>query len=144
MGEGVALLGCHLLRILQDSTICDGYWQVWGIFHLLGDLLDREAHLVSVDHSAEDGVFAVQVRARDVAHKELAAVCVGPSVRHRQQTLVSMLDPNAFVLKLLAVDALVARAIRVHNLAALHHEVRNHSLDHSTFVIKILTHLSRA
>jgi hypothetical protein len=57
---------------------------------------------------------------------------------------VSVLDPHSFVCELWPVNALITGAIWLGNLASLHHEVRDHSLDLAAFVMFVATELTRA
>ena len=58
----------------------------------------------AVDDPAKDGVLLIQVGRRPETNKELAAVGVGPSVGHRQQSLVGVRVPNLLIIELFAVD----------------------------------------
>lgn len=97
-----------------------------------------------MDDPTEDSMFAIQWLARRIAHKELWAISVGSGVCHAHQARKRVLDPNTFVLKLTPVDRLVTCAIFVDDIAALHHEARNYSLDLSWFVCQVLASLSGA
>ena len=57
---------------------------------------------------------------------------------------MSVANPNTFILKLTSIDALMASAVRVYNLATLHHELRDHSLNLPPFVEQVLAKLSCA
>lgn len=97
-----------------------------------------------MDDASDYAVLAVKMRARHIANKELRAIGVRTSVGHRDQTLVSVLDPDALISELGSVDTLVALTIRSHNLATLHHEVSDHTLDRTALVEQISAHFSCA
>ncbi len=51
---------------------------------LLNDLLIR-----SIDHGAENGVFSIQPRRRNMGNKKLTAVSMGTGIGHGQHTGLS-------------------------------------------------------
>jgi hypothetical protein len=53
-----------------------------------------------------------------------------------------VLDPDTFILKFPSINALVTHAVGRHNFTTLHHKIRNDSLNHSAFVVKVVTHLA--
>ena len=74
------------------------------------------------------------MRTRHIANEELGAIGVRTSVRHREQTLVGMLDPNSLISKFRPINTLVTLSVRCHNFTSLHHEVGDDSLDRSTLI----------
>jgi len=90
--------------------------------HLLDDI-----H--ALDDLAEDDVLAVQPLRLGRAQEKLAAVCVGAGVSHRQDSRSGMLEGEVLVLKLVSVDGLAAGSVVVGEVAALAHEVGDHSVE---------------
>lgn len=57
-----------------------------------------------MDDSSEDSVLLIEVVRAAVANKELGAVRVCASVRHREHTLVRVGEPDLLIIELFAVD----------------------------------------
>ena len=50
---------------------------------------------------------------------------------------MSVLDPDTLVSELTPIDTLETFTLRCHNFASLHHEVRDHSLDLASLIVKV-------
>jgi len=66
--------------------------------------------------------------------EELRAVGVGPGVGHRQQARLVVLQREVLVDELAAVDRLAARAVVRREVAALDHEVLDHTVERAAAV----------
>lgn len=55
---------------------------------------------------AKDNMLAIKVGSGDSGDKELAAIAVGPSIGHGQQSRLLMRELKGFILKLSSVDGL--------------------------------------
>lgn len=79
-------------------------------------------------------MLPVQPRRRRQRDKELAAVSVGPGIRHAQHAGARMPQPLVdLVLELFAVDGAAAAAC-ARRVARLYHKVGNHAV-HGTLVV---------
>eukprot|EP00324_Dicrateria_rotunda_P000390 CAMPEP_0206159958 /NCGR_PEP_ID=MMETSP1474-20131121/6331_1 /ASSEMBLY_ACC=CAM_ASM_001110 /TAXON_ID=97495 /ORGANISM="Imantonia sp., Strain RCC918" /LENGTH=211 /DNA_ID=CAMNT_0053561007 /DNA_START=144 /DNA_END=776 /DNA_ORIENTATION=- len=94
------------------------------------DLADREH---PVYHLAEDDVLVVEPIASVARDKELAAVCARTRVCHRQQPAARVLQLEVLVLKLVTVDARAASAVALEEVAALHHEPLDYTVEPAAF-----------
>jgi hypothetical protein len=95
-------------------------------------LLGVAADVETVDNSSVHSVLSIEVWSRCIADKEGGAIRVWASIRHREQTSMRMVDPDAFVGELGSIDAQCSWLIvRLNDLASLHHESRNNSLEDS-------------
>lgn len=92
-----------------------------------------------MDNSAEDCVLLVQVRSVPETNEELTAIGVGASVRHRQDTFVSVRVPNLLVFEFLSVDRHSASSVPSSSVTALHHEVLDDTVELIALVVLTFT-----
>jgi len=98
-------------------------------------ILNLPDHVHSVDDLSKDNVFVVQKGGRSGGDEELRAIAVGAGVRHTQQTSCVVLESEVFVCKRLGtIDRSATGTVAVQKVAALYHEVGNHSMKSATFV----------
>ena len=69
---------------------------------------------------------------------DLAAVGIGPSIRHGQKSGRIVLQLEVLVCKLFAVDALAAGSVMVGKVAALKHELGDDTVKSGSFVPEAL------
>ena len=89
-----------------------------------------------MNNSAEDSVLSIQVLTGHIANEELGAIGVWTRVRHRKKSFVSVPDPNSFIRKFASIDTSMTFSISI-DLASLHHELRDHSLNLAAVVVQI-------
>lgn len=120
-----APMGYLHLTTLRNSNI------LHGPIHSVGPRILNLAHDVhAVDDFAEDDVFAIQVWGLRRRDKELAAVCVGAGVGHGQKTGLVVLQFEVLIGEFVgAVDGAGAGAVAVDEVAALEHEVFDHTME---------------
>src|SRR6266550_1520793 len=92
---------------------------------------DLRHQILPLDHLAEDGVAAVQVRDRHFGDEELRSVGVRPRIGHRQQSRPIELLP-ALELVLEAVPRAARPGPR--RITALDHELRDHPVEDGAVV----------
>ena len=97
-----------------------------------------------LDDLAEDGVVAVEPGAGHESNEELRAVRVGSGVGHGQKSRLVVLDVEVFVREFSSIDRNAARAIAVSEIAALRHEILNHTVEVTAFVGEFLAVVSAA
>ena len=88
-----------------------------------------------MDDTSVDRVLAIEVRCRSVADEELGAVGVRAGIRHRQDALVGVRQPNLLISKLLTVNALATGSISSCRITALHHEPIDDTMEAVVFVV---------
>ena len=91
-----------------------------------------------MDDSAIDSMLAIQVRRRPVAYEERAAISIRSTIRHRKKALVGVSHPDLLIGKLGPVGAQSFDSIVVvHDLATLHHEAWNDTLEDSVSEVNV-------
>mmetsp|Transcript_40671 Transcript_40671/g.126775 ORF Transcript_40671/g.126775 Transcript_40671/m.126775 type:complete len:232 (-) Transcript_40671:73-768(-) len=89
-------------------------------------------------------MLAVQVGGLLDRDEELGVVCVPAAVRHAEQARLRVLDLEALVRKLLAVDGLAASAVAAGEVATLAHEGRDDPVEGAALVVQGLAQLAVA
>ena len=98
-----------------------------------------------MDDPAIDGMLAIQVRRRPVANEERAAISIRSTIRHRKKALVSVSHPDLFIGEFGSVGAQsIDTIIVVHDLATLHHEAWNDTLEDPVPEMNVKAKLTRA
>ena len=123
----------YLLAHLAGVRDLDGLAGLSGATSIGLDLLD---HIQTFADFAKDDVLPVQPRSLHGAEKELRAVGVGPGVGHAQNTRPGVLQLKVLVFELVSVDRLTTCTVVVGEVAALTHEVRDHTVEAAAFIAK--------
>lgn len=90
--------------------------------------------LEPVDHSPKDGVQFVELRKAGVRDEELAIVCVGAAIGHRDHSSTVMLEGfHYLIFEGLLVDALSSLA-SVGGVSSLHNETLDIAMEESAVV----------
>merc|ERR1719350_1797751 len=92
-------------------------------------LLHSPYNAVSFDDLAENAVLAIQPSGFGSAKEELGAVCVRPSVGHRQDSGSGVLQLKVFVGEFVSVDGFPAGTVAASDISSLAHEVGNHAVE---------------
>lgn len=71
----------------------------------------------------------VQPACLDSGDEELRSIGVGTSVGHRQAAGFGVLEREVLIFELVAIDGLATGAIVIGEVAALAHEVGNHTME---------------
>lgn len=98
--------------------------------------LDFLHHIHTVGDDAEYDVLAVQPGRLHCRQEELAAVGVGTSVGHRQDSRASVLQREVLVFEFVTINRFATSAVVVGEVTALAHEIRNDSVEGATTVSK--------
>ena len=93
---------------------------------------------------AEHDMLSIKMRGCNEAKEELAAVGVGASVCHGENTTASVSLREILVFEAATVDRLTTTAIATSEVATLSHEARNNSVEHAALKVQILALLSHA
>eukprot|EP00982_Pelagococcus_subviridis_P012445 31175-Pelagococcus_subviridis.AAC.14 len=101
--------------------------------------LHRADDVLAARDLPEDDVPHVQMRRRRRGDEKLRPVRVRAGVCHREQKRTVVRDPERFVFKLLAVDGLPARAVRLREVPALAHEARDDAVEARPFEVQRFT-----
>ena len=83
---------------------------------------------------SENDVFAVQPGGFSGTDKELAAVGVGSSVGHAEDSGSGVLQLEVLVLELVTVDGLASSSVVVGEVTALAHKVGDHAVESGSLV----------
>ena len=98
-----------------------------------------------MDDPAIDSMLAIKVRRRPVTNEERAAISIRSTIRHRKKALMGMSHPDLLIGEFGSIGAQSIDAIIVvHNLAALHHEAWNDTLEDSVLKVDVEAKLTRA
>ena len=95
-----------------------------------------------MDDTPIDGVFAIEVRSRSVADKELGAIGVRAGICHRQDALVGMRQPNLLVIETTAVNALATGSVSICDITTLHHEAIDDAMEAVFLVVELRSPLA--
>lgn len=83
-------------------------------------------------------MFSIEPTGLGTSNKELAAIGVGASIRHREYTRLGMSQLEILVLESRTVDGFTTSTIMVGKVTTLAHEIRNHPMEAATLVTKAL------
>jgi len=106
-----------------------------GAFSGLGSIrLDLLDDIHALDNLSENDMFAVQPGGLGGTDEELAAVGVGSSVGHAEDSGSGVLELKVLVLELVAVDGLAPSSVVVGEVTALAHKVGDHAVESGSLV----------
>lgn len=108
----------------------------WGALDFLDNI--HSFHDVS-----ENNVLVVEPSGLDGANEELAAVGVGSSVGHGQNTLASVLHLEVLVVELVAVDGLATGTVALGEVTSLDHKLGNDTVESAALVVEGLASLAQ-
>ena len=101
-----------------------------------------ESNEIARDELTEDGVLAVEPRARDEGQEELRSVGVRSGVRHGEQAGLGVLDDEVLVLELGAVDGLSSGSVSDGEVSTLGHELGDDSVELGSLEVERLAGLA--
>lgn len=122
----------YLWLLLDLATVDDLAGLAW-FARLATDALHLVEHFPAIDDPSENGVFSVQPVALRKGQEELAAVCVGSGVGHRQVASARVLDLEVLISEGAAVDRLAACARTMREVTSLGHETLDDSVKTASF-----------
>jgi len=106
-----------------------------GAFSGLGSIgLDLLDDIHAFDNLSKDNVFTVQPGSFGSTDEELAAIGVGSSVGHAENSGSGVLQLKVLVLELITVDRLAPSSVVVGEVTALAHEVGDHAVEGGSLV----------
>mmetsp|Transcript_13072 Transcript_13072/g.18072 ORF Transcript_13072/g.18072 Transcript_13072/m.18072 type:complete len:258 (-) Transcript_13072:197-970(-) len=140
---------CHFLlhphRLCsQYTTVFDNNSFLWLSFRRTNSFHGFHNFFVSFEDFAKDDMFSVKVRSWGNSQEKLRSIGMLPSVRHREQAFLLMLNFEVLVFKLLAVNGLASLTIPIGEVSSLAHESRNYSVERAAFVVEWLSFLSNS
>jgi len=130
----------HSLQYLVDlqlSTV--RYYDLFGGLAALrthGFQLSNNIH--SFDNFSEHNVLSIKPTGLSAGDKELTAIGVGSSVRHRKYSGLGMSKLKVLVLEPGAINRFTTSTVVIGEIATLAHEVRDHPVETATLVAKTL------
>jgi len=90
----------------------------------------------------EDAMLAVEMRGGTEAEEELAAVGVGASVGHGEDTTLGVTVDEVLILELVAVDGLTTGAVAAGKVTTLGHEATNDAMERAALEVEGLAALA--
>ena len=133
----MSCLGGNFTSISDDDS---GGWPAGATAKVLNPLDDVH----SLENLAEDDVLAIEPWAWNCGDEELAAVGVWTSVGHGEETWAGVLDLEALISELNAVDGLTTSAILTSEITTLDHEVWNNAVEWGSNIGKLLAGLTHS
>jgi len=94
-----------------------------------GRTLDFLNDIQPFDHLAKDHMLAIKMGSLHGADEELRAVRVGSSIRHGQDSGTRVFQLEVLILKFTTIDGLATRPVKIREVSALDHELRNHAVE---------------
>ena len=119
------------------TTVSDGY-RPRGFAGAGSDLLDLLHHVQPLNDLSEHHVLAVEPLRLRCADEELRSVGSRTGVGHGQNAGAGVLLHEVLVCELGAVDRLASSAVSGGEVAALAHEVRDHTVEDRALVVERL------
>ena len=105
-------------------------------------VLESVHHGEAIDNLTEDHVVVVEPRSRGECDEKLRAVRVRSVVGHGKQVAPTMVELEAFIFELEAVDALTTSAVPSREIPTLGHEAWNDSMERGPCVVHFCTKFS--
>ena len=112
------------LTAVGDDNRLDG-----DIAGASGVVLDKIEDLRTFSDLTEDAVSAVEMRSSAEAEEELAAVGVGASVGHGEDTAAGVAVLEVLISEFLAIDGLATSAVATGEVATLSHEASDDTVE---------------
>lgn len=108
-----------------------------------GGVFDFLDNIHPFDDLTEDNVLVVQPSGLHSANEELAAIGVGSSIGHGQNTLASVLHLEVLIVELAAVDGFATSAVALGEVTSLNHELGNDTVEATALVVEGLASLAK-
>lgn len=103
-------------------------------------LARRHTHLSNNIHPFDDlpkhNMLSVEITGFGSGDKELAAVSIGPSIRHGKYTRLAVSKPEVLVFESGAIDGFTASAVMISEITTLAHEIRYDPVEAASLVTK--------
>jgi len=140
----VSFVGGEFLVSFKFASFSDHDGQAGSVSFHLRDGFNVSADVVRVDHPTKHGMLAIKMWAGHVADEELGAIGIRSRVGHGEKPGMGVLYPDVLVSELHSVDTLRTLSVSSDDLATLHHEPRNDSLNNTSTVVTVAAELASA